>query len=534
MGVDFIHNPRELSFTGNPLSVTLNGENYISTPGIKAVLIIQHTDTLVNGESFNISFMDYSLDFEVVSTSVDDSGLQILAGSTTVQIIAQLDDNYYLSKYYDISLVDTDKIQIEAKEAGSDYDLINILTACAGLTEVSNEAGVDQVTEENYKILLQIMLESTYCSGTYEKVAEMYLDADEGGNAEASFNEILKRLFTNTELPALNSFGFNICYHIVKRFYLNVAEVYGDPAQTKKLIASDIYYILDGKLPVNLFPGAGFHQYVIVNKCFLYTGPQTRETWASAREYLYYFNPLVSPILLPPFNLQLRVNIYYTDGTDQEETIDTYLSPVRNQVYIIPVGHDYMALDSFNPSKTIHHYNVEVHLCKGSTFDYLVARPITFNLVPAPRFKREFLFRNRYGAFQTLLTTGKQSNDYKTTRQEYQRELQDDYTMQDAEIKSLVTETEDIYTCSTGFKSMDEVRELKQCLETENFFLLHDVDYVRCRVVAGSFKISNENNDLFFIEFDYKFAFTDTVLDDPGILTNLNYYSHDYSDSYKH
>ncbi|MCD4681128.1 MAG: hypothetical protein K8S00_12155 [Bacteroidales bacterium] len=530
MGVILLNKPRELSFTGNPLAFTLKGDNYITIPGIKSILTLQHISGLVYGHSFNISFLGYNLTFDVVSIVPDDSGLQIAVGSTTQEIIDQLNKNFYLSEYFNITISGADIIEIQAKETGSDYNISCDFALCPGLTVLSNEQGMTAVFPNNYKIFLQLLIESKYNSGIYEEAVQMYLDVDESGRTPVRLEDIIKYLFPYTNLPALSDKGISLCMHTVKRYSINVAESYGNPVQMQKLISSGIYYVLNGQLPVNLFPGTGFHHYVITNKNFLYTGPSTRETWENAREYLYFFNPIAGTTN----DLHLKVKIFYTDGTEDDQTLDIYDIALRNQVFMIPVGYERLDLASINPSKTIYRYQVSINLIKPPDSDFEVASPITFNLISKPRFAREFLFQNRYGVYETLLATGKQKNDFSTKRLELKKELPDDYNLQDGEIKSQLENKEDVFTCSTGFKTLKAIDDLKQCLVSENFFLLHNEKYVRCRVIAGSFKIYNENDDLYFLEFKYSFAFEDTPIDEPGTTTNMNYYSHDYSDSYKH
>jgi hypothetical protein len=313
MAVTLLNTARELSFTGNPLAFTLKGDNYITTPGIKAKLVLQHVGAISAGDSFDIAFLDHDLNFTVISGTPNDSGTQIEAGSTTAEIILQLLDNYYIDKYYDVTLSGSDVIEIEAKDGGSDYDITSDFSGVAGISETSNTPGNDAVYPDNYKILLQLLLETTYGSGTYDKVAQMFLDVDNSGKIETRLEDILLRCFPYTDLPELSDFGFNLCQHTVKRYKLKTGEAYGNPQDVYKMDVSDVYYVLNGKLPVNIFPGAGFHQFVIVNKNFLYTGPDERDTWEDAREYLYCFQPLV--VTTQRLELQATISLYRWNHT---------------------------------------------------------------------------------------------------------------------------------------------------------------------------------------------------------------------------
>ncbi len=536
MGVTLLTYPRELSFTRNPLGFELKGENYIAMPGIRARLTLQHTSALIYGESFTLSFLDYSLTFWVVGSIVDDSGLNIASGSTTEQIVTQLNDNFYLSEYYDISFVASDEIKIDAKQPGSDFNMTVDFSSVAGLDVLSSTLGYSTINPMGYKLFMQLFIETYYDTGVYDQVTEMYLDLDANGRTPLRLEDITRYLFPYTDLPELSGPTIKLCMHTVKRYYIKVAEYYGNPAEMKKLITSDIYFVLNGQVPVNIFPGVGFHDYVTVNKNFLITGPLTKYTWESASQYLYFFNPNAGDTN----ELDLCVEIFFTDGTSFDQVVDTYSPANRNQVYWMPVGYTQLDLGSAVPAKTIYKYKVSLNLGVAGPPKKQVAAPVTFNMIPQPLYAREFLFQNRYGVYETLLTTGKQKNDLKTKRQEFLKELAPEYTLQDSEVKSDLNDREDIFTCSTGFKRREVIEDLKQCLISENFFILKDGEYVRCRVIAGSFKIYNENEDLFSLEFKYSFAFKDTPINDPGTTTNLNYYSREtetknhYSDSYKH
>ena len=113
--IQLIEQPKNVDFCRNPICFVFLAANVWPTAGNIAVGKLEKVGTTTDGQTIVISFLDYDLTF-TFKNSVDDSGFQLSTGQTAETTVDQLNYNYYLAKYYNITVDATGKIMFCAKD----------------------------------------------------------------------------------------------------------------------------------------------------------------------------------------------------------------------------------------------------------------------------------------------------------------------------------------------------------------------------------------------------------------------------------
>jgi len=506
-----IHNePNDVDFCKNPLAFKIAGDNYITSAGIKGKLGIGWSAGDSLGHGFQINFKGYEFIFSCAATP-NDSGLQYPPkGSESlsdyIEIIAgYLADHFYLSKYYDVYYNSSDNVVIiEAKEVGSDYTL-TFKNIWGNSGEDSNIAGVNKSVNGNYKLYFNPFLELTYGSDEFERLPESFVDVDENGESIIYISEILKNLFDKIELPEFNTEYLKKAFEFLKRYYFDFAECYGNSPVVKKLYDSGIKYLFNGRLPFDKYPGHTYFTDLPTNKKFLSNKSVIRETWKSAQQFLYFlYYPNTEQMV------HIGVRVFRTQGGQVPMTICAgTLSDVNyKDVLVVPCGHDQKSLSFYGD---VYKYTVYLYV-NGPT---IISEQITFNIINKPVFGKQFLYKNDFGVYEILLAE-KLKVDYKTETRLIEKQLKYDYQLPDGEILSEVEKAYNLFAVRTGFMRKEDIENLRELLLNNDFFLFGASQYIPCSVENGTFKLTDEKDDLYAAEFKYRFKINSHLSTDEG------------------
>lgn len=496
MSITIIDTPKIVDFCKNPLAFKVLGSNYV---------IVGEEYSSFSLTKVGTSLIDFDIKFEFNDTSVtlsfvaspDDSGNQIQRGGSLSQILAGFQANYILNKFYTITLSSA-TFNFVSKYPGSKGNC-TLTIGSPTFTNFPYPFVFDPEYAENYKILSKILIEETYDSGIYTELFEMLSDVDSNGNAVIYINNKLKDSFTNIDLPTFNQSTITRCEYAIKKYLLNFWEYYGETPVVKKKYASNQLYAIKGNIPFNIFPGYDFVTDVAGTKKPLSNKPDVIETWDTAQQYLYFFNWMIMPMGTNILNE--RIKIFYTDGTNSTHSLSPgYLNPKQYEIFIIPTGASQLNLNAYVPTKIIDYYEINLYLN-----DAWILRTQTYKLVNKPVNYRTFLYENNFGVLETLLA-GAQKREVTVEKINTQRDLPYNYNTLNGELNSDVINEYDIYTVTTGNKSKTEMEHLREMLTNKYLFLIGGNDFFRCFIIPNTFKLIDENNDLYALQFQYRLA----------------------------
>lgn len=533
MSITIVDTPNDLDFCKNPLAYKVTGSNYISASGSLAYIGITWSADDSNGEGFDLGLLGYTLEFRCATTP-DDSGLQYPPkGAESLEawkqiVVTYLEKNFYLAKYFNVTYhAPSISIKIEAQEVGSAYD-ITFTNDSGNSSEDANVAGVDKSVEENYKILAQLFIEAIYGSGDFESINDILIDPDESGNGIIYINKKLQSSFIDPELPTFNHSSIELFTESIKNYYLKFAEYYGSTPTVKLSYTSNTRMVLNGRLPVDHFPGHNFYGSLATSLQFLSNKPKTRDTWKQTQQYLFFIylsRPVVGDVLY------VAAKLYYNTGIAGTQVIDSISTAGQNDVLCIPAGYEQTGLETY---VDVYKYDIYVYRQNGSGPITQVTESITYILHENPPVYHTFIYKNDFGFWETL-EVAKQTEAWKTAKESARKNLAYDYNIPDKELQSFASEASPIFTAYTRLMPKNEALALKEMFLNDELLLIGNDDFFPCELINGSFNLVNENNDLYSVKFKYRFAYisnwiAETTRD--AVTSDIGSYEEDYSEVY--
>jgi hypothetical protein len=505
MGVSIISGPNEVDFCNNPIAFKVQGDNYISSAGTLAQLTFEFTAGDVAGNTFNLAFLDYSLDF-VCAATPNDSGLQYPPkGSESLDdymeiVIGYLQKNYYLEKYFNISFVAASSmIKIEAKEKGSDYSL-TVTAGTSHINVINNVAGASDTLASNYRMVAIPYLLIDTSGTTYTRLGEIILEPDEDGYGLLYLSKILKNLFSETGLPTFNTAELELNLEALKQYYLSFAEYYGSTPVVKSLESSDVKYLLNGKLAADKFPSHTFWDSLSSKMMFLSNKPKTRHTRKHTQQFLYF-----AYYTTTGRTVTLKARLYYKSGSSSSVTIDT-LRMEEYEVAAVPCGYLQIGLDSYDEI-----YKYEIYLMAPTIIplsDEVISEEITFILDEDTLYERNFFYKNDYGVFETLECSA-QEFSFSTEKLLMEKQLGFDYAVPEGDLSSNLLAGYDVMAVTSRNMSREEALNVREMMYNDDVYLVGREKYIPVVVVSDRINLVDEMNDVYSISFEYRYKYRD-------------------------
>ena len=369
-------------------------------------------------------------------------------------------------------------------------------------------------TVQGHKLSAQIYIETVPDSGTFKALPLMNLDPDDTGIADLDVSTILHRRM-NVDLPAFESGNVTRLLHATLRYRIIFTEEYNKTISSKE---TSIFTCIRCRLNYYNYPDETLRDYVVQGKKYLTHTQNTIDTIPGSIHYLVL-------LALQPDTYIAKIKATYTDGYTTENTIGTFSSVTKYNVYAIPAGprHRDLAI----PGKKLLNYTIWVENETGE----IVFRKVTFNLLPFHPDKRCFVFSNLMGGIETLITESV-SDSLKVERETFLNYLPVEYIASDRNITTSVNDYSNIFEANSGYITRRTVETCKELAISENVFLVGKRSFIAINVDKGSFDIANTREDLYAFKFKYTPAFAkDLILLSSG--ATESYSDNDYSEDYE-
>jgi len=498
MSISLQHTPEQYDFCDNPIAFRLLSSTYLVNTGTKARQRIQLTGTTQAGDKILFEFLDYSLEFNF-RASPDNSGLELTAGGTVYTLASELSNNYYLYRYFQISVEGTDKVELLALEEGSDYT-IDLTINSSALSACDVFSGVDPSYLDNFKIYIGLFVENDFASGTFQKIVESFLDPNSAGRADYYFGQIIKRLFPVFEAPNFAYDELHGVYSPILKYYIQYAEYYGEEPAVKKLSTGDLFYCINGHLPVDKWKDHDFINDIKTNKLLLTNLPLESELWKQAHAYVYYLNTEGKTE-----SFTVTYESVNTDGSSNAAFDLTIEDIPAGSVFGIPLGPDILEIG--NSAKELSRFTIQV---KTTDEEDPVTEFYTFHVIPRPFNPVNILYKNEYGVLDTLLCENLQLS-VKTEKSESEAFLPYNYSLLQGNKLGHIKKSTLTMKASTGFIHQDEAARLSAILESDYGFMVGKTRYLKIVILPGSFKLIDQADDLQQFEFSFQLATSGTI-----------------------
>lgn len=487
--------PKDVDFWQNPICFVLTAANVIQTAGVKAEdFLVKGATATSDGDTIILNFLDYEFTFIFVYNP-DDSGFQLEANKTVDDTVTELQNNYYLTKYFDITVHATTDIKFAAKTIGSAFQIAFDVSNCAAYTVGGHTTGVDPIKNPNFKIFIQLLV-SAQNAESFEEFSTAFLDPDENDKAYYYPGNILKDAFYPIPSPDFNMDFISTWLHACINYKIQYAEFYGDDPTIHLLHSHKAITLINGKLHNDKWPTHDFLTDLDTSKIFLTNKPTSQDVWLDSHEYLFFMNYVETD-----YDFTVFFDITYDDGSTVSKAHSIgYLTSKFENIYCIPVGVAQLGLEAIDPAHTISFYKVYVE--HDST---LISEVRYFYLVNKPHNSLQLLFKNNYGCIDTMLCHNAKVK-FKHDSVFIEKLLPYNYKIKDGNDSSMIKDQSIIISTNTGYLSAAEVFQLAELFENNSAFLVGSTTYIKLELISNSFTLIDRKNDLQNFELKFRIS----------------------------
>lgn len=403
MGLSVIVGTHRFQFSKSPMVCRLKTDAYHVSSGTACQLVLKFGSTNAVGGTLTFQWKWGAVVMTVVSGTPDDSGTQLpKKGSMSwtdyaTAVATALNTNYLLNN--DFTIVPSgDVIILQANNVGMEYDLnVHFTESNVGCTNYSHIDGTSEVYNDNYKMRLDVWMESQKDSNDFRKVGSMELDpiddecifdVQEIVNANLDYN-----------LPDYGQVISALCPDVIKRYYVKFLEKYGNPVSNREVHTGDKQYAIKAGVEKEVFQDVTEHLnslYRLVDPAkFLTKQPRTKLVKEWTQEFLFFAKPGHSD------EVTINVTVTMMDATTYSFSPGSMLVEGYD-VMCIPTGFTALGLEGlYGTIDGIEKYVVELSWASGKSEDmtYVCDHDIYMD-------ETVLLFTNSVGGMDTKRLTG--------------------------------------------------------------------------------------------------------------------------------
>lgn len=414
--------PGEMNFIRNRIWYKVHSTAYKLQAGVAAELSVIMDGPFQTGESFTLTLLNgqYSLVYTATPNPVVMAGEVPSYGGGDLNeywnsVVVAFRASSRLSRYYrvDVGPAVSGKrtLKFTARFAGDLGNMsISNVTGVSGYFTDTQVYGKEPLYNESLKIVGDF-----YTPDEDGKLVKRHtLSATPDSNSDVIFEvQDLVRSYASAYLPSLTLAVPAVAESVMRGFLLRIAEQYlsSSPPDTNYTG----YEFTDGgtpgvPLPLALLGGVSTHRFPTWDydthfgggdgRRFLTRRPRRSFVYGSVPDYLFYYNRELGGT-----KLNLKVQVFYVDGSSKSYTAMSVSSPAGTKVYCFPISTT--ALDfggNLDPAKEVAEWDVWVTLEGGSPVSSEKIRFMRTDL-PADG-ARHFLFLNSLGGIDRFSSTG--------------------------------------------------------------------------------------------------------------------------------
>ncbi|MGQ1890648.1 hypothetical protein ACT29H_09420 [Thermophagus sp. OGC60D27] len=374
-------------------------------------------------------------------------------------------------------------------------------------------SSTDGNSYDDYHIRAKIFVENLSNPGTYFELPEFRLDPYSDGTVELyDIGNVIRRKFQGYfDLPDFEMSGPVKTLATVIQYNVTFTEMDGDNEIGS--INSGNLLAINGKINLTDYPGFDLRTFLNYNKKFLTNSPERIYTYHGSKHYLYYINT-ESDAITVIFKIQLHTK----SGVNNYESDNVVLQQYQGTLF--PVG-DVIA----TYGNEIIYATVWLETINGT----ILAGPKNYFFRNKTLYAKTFIFQNRFGVFDTI-NTFSQENNVTTERSNSLKNLTPGFRRLDGNVSSELISLVDTFEAETGVIPIANAQHYKELIESEAVFLQSEDRWIRVIIDAGSFKITDEGDDLQNVAFSYRAAYSGDMLNSEIKLPQPEH--EDYSSEY--
>ena len=346
----------------------------------------------------------------------------------------------------------------------------------------------------DYKILLDIVFETTYLGGDFELIASLDLYLNSASEAVVDLSSILDPALQET-LPELMLPAFDadapLKADILRRFYFRYRESY-EGADTN-WINSSIRSVLCGGISQALFAGGEFFASLNSLNSLLSWYPLSKTVSANQPEWIAWFNYTGGDK-----QVTLQIQEYGADSSvpnTRTLVVDPVLVVAADEVALLPAGPAQLEI-----ADTTLKYVIRVVNQLNNT--ELLSQKRSYYLDrPSYRSLRFIQYLNSFCLPETLRCVGVFEKELEVDRKERQLVLAEGYSSYAPELRQYDQDFENRFTYRSGYLSKVEVEALQELLIYNKVYEVSEAGAIPLHLIDQKFRVLNTGEILSSIQF---------------------------------
>lgn len=334
-------------------------------------------------------------------------------------------------------------------------------------------------TLDGYRLQSDISIETDYLSDDWTALRTMYFDQYQD-KILMDLHKYLERHFLNP-IPDIDLAAIAKLSNVAIR-------VKGEFTEGINTINSATAIVLNGKIPFSEYPDYVFSGGWLTKK-------REIEAWDTAKLFLYYMHQGATE------DITLKAKLYLEDNTTQEEDLLTHAAAVANEIFCLPAGYTQLAIADIETAAAVYKYELFISSASGDSESFSI------ELIDKPYQGKEFIYKNDFGVYENLLTTGFESLQLDVQNKISKKVLTNDYVAQDGEYMNKPGLSSKAFEVYTGLKYTSDIELLIEALSNSKFYKLDADKYTPCILLNGSTPIYNEKDDMHSLNLKYRLAY---------------------------
>jgi len=481
MSIILIKKPNAVDFLDNGLKYKIKGTYYIENDGDAVVFYFKKIGNLTVGDSFYIH-PPYNPSETIMITAVVTPRTwhnEVTAGKSIEETAEEINNLFDVLNNFTVSVQDTDKLVFTAIEKGNTGEEVAVFIGTGYDFNVNfvTQSGVAKITKSNYHINCIILYENKILN-------HLKIDVTEEGISEIEIGKFLNIHFDKGNFPE------TIFQNIIIDFYK--IGFWEQHYNTNSHLTFHQIKILPGKINFNEYPDYNLESGMFFNLL------KKVKTFNNAFNRLTFFSGNKT------FN-EFFIEFYYEDGTSNIHNESLKVILEKNSLYQI----DFFVADILlksDSNKKVYRFDIYFPATNAKNTDI-----IKFYISDKLIYDKQFLFKNSFGFWEVIKTSGYKKEIIKTERNIYKRYVTADYKANEGAYKTVVKKTFREFEINTGSKLNYEIQQIASALASEYFFEINisKRQYVKCEIITDSVQIRNEEKQLQNITFQYRYSFDD-------------------------
>ena len=424
------------------------------------------------------------------------------------EILKKIGQNYYIAKYYSVTISNTLEIRFTSLLNGGENVTLQTNDGATNIQLLSQTMGIARTERAGYKLFAK--LEVTHCvSGATKTVQTPEILLHVGADYRASLPlALLRAYFQGVDTPLLSQklAAYTLKYAMI-RCTLTYSDYFDDTVQV--INSTYEYYLANGKVSeahraVNQadwncpMGGSNKLSYFVRPRSYGSPSGLTVKSYTDLPQYAYFMLFNYNGSAATP--LQVRIDIRNEDGSTVSNINPGALQISNLSIVRVPLSVNALSLE--NHSTQILSYTVRLY--HSATPNAVWTR--TFVLQEKPFYAKEFLLQNKYGVLESFFIENEMiektvDGEKVTCEGKVEIDVQDVFTT---------------FSARTGNKSDFEMKLLGEAMENKFHYKIVNGSLVPITILPDTLTIFDEGEDLQSAEFQYTFKIPDRSLPSPA------------------